>query len=392
MYAVFPRAYSKSFLAMMTLMIKCVLYPGCKLFVTSGGKEQAASIMREKVSEICQLIPGFELEIDRNRGMTLEGKDYCKYVFKNGSYFDTLAARETSRGKRRHAGVVEECVGVDGDILSQVVIPTMNISRHCMDGTIQPSEPLNKAQLYITTAGYKNTFPYNKLIQLLVWSIVRPEKAIVLGGTYRVPVLVGLLDKGFVRDLKADGTFNESAFDREYMSRWTGSSEDAFFNPEIFDRNRILKLPENEYSGRTTKNSYYIVSVDVGRKDCDSVACIIKCIPQAQGAAIKSLVNIYTISDGHFEDQAITLKKLYYKYKARRMVIDANGLGIGLVDYMVKSQVDPETGETLPDFGVYNDNDGEYKKYRSQICEDDAMYLIKANAVINSVAHTAVQT
>ena len=53
MYAVFPRAYSKSFLAMMTLMIKCVLYPGCKLFVTSGGKEQAASIMREKVSEIC---------------------------------------------------------------------------------------------------------------------------------------------------------------------------------------------------------------------------------------------------------------------------------------------------------------------------------------------------
>ena len=59
---------------------------------------------------------------------------------------------------------------------------------------------------------------------------------------------------------------------------------------------------------------------------------------------------------------------------------------------MVKSQVDPETGETLPDFGVYKDNDGEYKKYRSQICEDDAMYLIKANAVINSVAHTAVQT
>lgn len=44
------------------------------------------------------------------------------------------------------------------------------------------------------------------------------------------------------------------------------------------------------------------------------------------------------------------------------------------------------------DFGVYNDNDGEYKKYRSDVCEDEAMYLIKANATINSVAHTAVQT
>lgn len=41
-YAVFPRAYSKSFLSMMILMIRCVLYPRCKLFVTSGGKERNA--------------------------------------------------------------------------------------------------------------------------------------------------------------------------------------------------------------------------------------------------------------------------------------------------------------------------------------------------------------
>ena len=38
-YAVFPRAYSKSFLAMLILMIRCVLYPGARLFVTSGGKK-----------------------------------------------------------------------------------------------------------------------------------------------------------------------------------------------------------------------------------------------------------------------------------------------------------------------------------------------------------------
>ena len=122
-YAVFPRAYSKSFLSMMVLMCRCVLYPGCKLFVTSGGKEQAAAIVKEKVQEICTLIPAFKNEIDWNRGVTLEGKDYCKYVFKNGSYFDNIAARESSRGKRRHGGLIEECVGVDGQILSEVIIP-----------------------------------------------------------------------------------------------------------------------------------------------------------------------------------------------------------------------------------------------------------------------------
>ena len=108
---------------MMVLMIRCILYPKCKLFVTSGGKEQAAGIMKEKVQEICNLIPAFKREIDWTRGKTLEGKDYAKYVFKNESYFYNIAARESSRGKRRHAGVIEECVGVDGKILSEVIIP-----------------------------------------------------------------------------------------------------------------------------------------------------------------------------------------------------------------------------------------------------------------------------
>jgi hypothetical protein len=164
LYAVFPRAYSKSFLSVMVLMCKCVLYPRCKLFVTSGGKEQAAGIIKEKVQEICSLIPAFKKEIDWTRGKTLEGKDYCKYVFKNESYFDNIAARESSRGKRRHGGLVEECVGVDGKILSEVIIPTMNVSRMCMDGSTHPEEQLNKSQIYITTAGWKNTFPYDKLI------------------------------------------------------------------------------------------------------------------------------------------------------------------------------------------------------------------------------------
>ena len=387
LYAVFPRAYSKSFLSVMILMVKCILYPRCKLFVTSGGKEQAAGIIKEKVQEICTLIPAFKNEIDWGRGVTLEGKDYCKYVFKNGSYFDNIAARESSRGKRRHGGLIEECVGVDGTILSEVIIPTMNVSRMCMDGSTHPEEQLNKSQIYVTTAGWKNTFPYDKLIQLLVWQIVKPEKSMILGGTYRIPVLVKLLDKNFIRDLKMDGTFNESSFDREYESKWSGTIQDAFFNTDIFDRNRILKQPEYEASGRSSKSSFYVLSADVGRKGCDTVVCVFKCTPQPQGAAIKTLVNIFTFSDEHFEDQAIKLKKLYYKFNARRIVIDGNGLGIGLIDYMVKPQLNPDTGDSFPDFGIYNDDEGYYKKYRTAACEQDAVYIIKANVPINTEAH-----
>ena len=390
-YAVFPRAYSKSFLSVMALMIRCILYPGAHLFVTSGGKEQGASILHDKVQEICELIPSFNREIDWGRGKTLEGKDKVRYVFKNGSVLDNLAARESTRGQRRHGGLMEECVGIDDAILREVIIPVMAISRRAKDGTTNEKEPLNKSQIYITTAGYKGTFPYDRLIGFLVRMVTQPDRCMVLGGTWRTPVGVGLQSKTFITDQKNEGTYNEASFEREYESKWSGTVEDAFFNGEFFDRNRKLQQPEYEASGRSSAGAYYVLSVDEGRKGCDTIVCVFKVTPQAQGPAVKSLVNIYTMSDEHFEDQAIKLKKLYYKYKARTLVIDGNGLGIGLIDYMIKSQTD-ENGDFLPDFGVENDDDGYYKKYRTQNTEYDAMYIIKANAPINTECHANAQT
>ena len=390
-YAVFPRAYSKSFLTVMAMLIRCILYPDAHLFVTSGGKEQGASILSSKVTEICRLIPAFNKEIDWRRGKTQVGKDSVKYVFKNGSTLDNLAARETSRGQRRHGGVMEECVGIDDVTLREVIIPVMAVSRRAKNGEVNEAEPLNKSQVYITTAGYKGTYPYDRLIGMLVRMVMQPERCMILGGTWRTPVAMGLQSKTFIKDQKEEGTYNEASFEREYESVWSGSTEDAFFNADVFDRNRVLKQPEYEASGRSNRAAYYIISVDVGRKHDNTVICIFKVTPQPQGSAIKTLVNMYVFEDMHLEDQAIQIKKLYYKYNARRIVLDANGLGIGLIDIMVKPQVDPDTGEIIPDFGVYggtqDDAVQEYKKYRTNNTEQDAMYLIKANAPINTEAH-----
>ena len=188
-----------------------------------------------------------------------------------------------------------------------------------------------------------------------------------------------------------DGTFNETAFAREYESVWSGSVEDAFFNVENFDRARVLKQPEYQASGRAGKTSFYVLSMDVGRKGCDSVVCVFKVTPQPQGASLKQLVNIYTMSDEHFEDQAIKVKKLYYKYNAKRLVVDGNGLGIGFIDYLVKPQIDPDTNEIFTDFGVYNDDENYYKKFQTANCETEAIYIIKAQAPLNTEAHANAQ-
>ena len=391
-YCVYPRAYSKSFLSVLIIMIKCILYPGAHLFSAAGGKEQSSSILQEKTQDICTKIPALKKEINWDRGKgTLEGRDHCRYQLKNGSNYENLAARESTRGMRKHAGLLEECVGIDQKILQEVLIPLMNVSRQCMDGTTHDEEILNQSQLYITTAGQKGSFSYEKLIQTLVQMIVENDKAYILGGTWRIPVLMGLQAKTFISDLRKDPTFNEASFEREYESKWTGNADNAFFNGEIFDKYRILSKAETEASDTRAKNAYYVMGVDVGRKGCQSVAIILKVNPQSQNNSIKNIVNIYTYEDMHFEDQAVELKKLYYKYKCRRMVLDGNGLGIGLVDYMVKQQTD-KYGETIPDFGIINDPDNYYSRFETDVTERDAIYIVKAKAAFNTEAYSIVQS
>ena len=157
-YCVFTRGFSKSFLAIMGLMLKAILFPGSKVFVTTGGKEQAALITISKVEEICRLIPALANEICQDRGVSKKSKDNVKYIFKNGSELDILAARESSRGQRRNGGVIEEVILVDETALNEIVLPTTNVDRNLPDGTTDPDEVVNQSQTYITSAGQKNSF------------------------------------------------------------------------------------------------------------------------------------------------------------------------------------------------------------------------------------------
>lgn len=291
---------------------------------------------------------------------------------------------------------MEECVLIDPTALNEIIIPCCVINRRLPNGERVPEEIINQSECYITTAGYKDTYAYDRLIELMAESILEPEEAMILGGTWEIPVNEGLQPKNFIQNLKLQGTFDESSFEREWNSRWVGDSEKAYYSSSAFDKNRVLLQPEYEHSGRASKTAYYILGVDVGRKGCTSEVTVIKVTPQPQGPSLKSVVCFYSYDAEHFGVQAIYLKKLYYKYKARSLVIDANGLGVGLIDFMVVGQEDPETGDYLPPFGVeggtYEEAGQEYKKFKTDDMEKDAMYLVKANAPINTEAHSYVQT
>ena len=207
-----------------------------------------------------------------------------------------------------------------------------------------------------------------------------------MGCDYRVPVLHGLIDRNFINKLKSSPSYNEESFAREYLSIWSGSSSDSWFNYDKLQKYRKIKNPETHFSNRVGAKQFYILSVDVGRLNDQTVCCVFRVNP-VQGKYMAILVNLFvlgrTAETKPFTVQARDLKKIIQQFNPREVVIDTNGLGVGLADEMIRSQMGDD-GQPLPPYGFINDD--EYKKIQPKdaVC---ILYGIKANGPLNSQIH-----
>ena len=387
-YVVACRAFSKSFITILALFLQCVFIPGTKRFICAPNKNQSAQIAKEKLVEIYDKFPLLRKEViggDISETPGDFGKDYVTIKFRNGSQFDVVGALDSQRGGRRHGGLIDEIRDHDEVALNEIVLPLMNVSRRLPDNTVNEKE-VNQQTIAMTSAGIKNSFAYDKLIDMFENAIIDPKSSFVFGCDYRVPVLHGLLDKTFINKLKMSPSYNEESFAREYMSIWSGSSNESWFNYDKLSKYRKIKNPETHFLNRPSSTQFYILSVDVGRLNDQTVVCVFR-VNVVQGKYLATLVNLYVLGrtpeTKPFSIQAADLKEIIQRFNPREVVIDTNGLGVGLGDEMVRQQVG-KNGELLPAYGFINDENYKKTQPRDAIC---ILYGIKANGPLNSQIH-----
>src|SRR5690606_11440863 len=139
-------------------------------------------------------------------------------------------------------------------------------------------------------------------------------------------------------------------FAREYESVWTGSSDKSLVSHEDLLDCRVLKKPEFK---NMDKEALYILSYDVarasGKANANSALSVLKCLPRGDGTYQKHLVNIFSSEGTHFLEQAKFLKQKVNEFKASALIVDGNGLGNGLIDFLV-TEIDEN-----PPYSVIND-------------------------------------
>lgn len=101
------------------------------------------------------------------------------------SYWDKdivycVSALNSQRGGRRATGLIDEVRDHNPDDINNIVLPLLNVSRKTKMGDLNPYEP-HQVQLWMSSASDKNTYCYDKTIEMLELSIINPKKAFIFG-------------------------------------------------------------------------------------------------------------------------------------------------------------------------------------------------------------------
>jgi hypothetical protein len=178
-YVTAPRAFSKSFITILAMILQCIFIPGTKRFICAPNKTQAAQIAKEKIVEIYDRWPLLRKEVLGGEISDTPGnfgKDYVTLKFRNGSQFDVVGALDSQRGGRRHGGLIDEVRDHEEGPINEVVLPLMNVSRRLPDNSVNEKEP-NQQRIFMTSAGVKTSFAYDLLSTTLLIALsiqIRP--------------------------------------------------------------------------------------------------------------------------------------------------------------------------------------------------------------------------
>lgn len=249
----------------------------------------------------------------------------------------------------------------DGNILNSVVIPLMAGTRLAANGKSDPNE-VHRREIYITTAGTKQQFAYQKCSEIMN-DMLNQKSAFCIGNSYELPVLFDRLDQDFIEEKRESPTYSIMDFMREYESIYTGSDSDAFVQDEKLAKSRTVGVSELEHCGDI--NVDYILSYDVsrsaGKENALSALVVIKITDIGKSEYIKEVVNVFSMEGQHDLWQAKFLKQKVDEFKARILIVDANGLGSGVVDFLIL-----DNNDGYPPYRVVNDDKELWTKYESE--------------------------
>lgn len=390
------RGMGKSLIAALVCVLKCILYPGIKICIASGRRGQSLNVINKIVQDFMGSSDNLRNEILDYKVSTY----FAEIRFKNGSNIKVVTASDSARSARANFILGDEFVQIKKPILDKVIRKFkagQRTPRFFFKDKYKnyPKEP--NTELYLSSAYYKYHYSFAKFKSFFK-SMLKGDSYCVMGFPYQLPVAEGYYPMEQIRDELREGDFDSIGWSMEMDSLFFGESENAFYSFDELDNSRKITnvmypkpfynlLNDNKFKYPMKKNGEIrILSVDIatqgGNKRDATCFAILQLIPYGKNQFLRNLVYLTTIEGGHTFNQSLKARRLFYDFDCDYVVIDSQGVGIGVFDNLVQEQTDDTRNIIYPAWSCVND------ETMADRCKDpDApkiIYSIKANLQFNS--------
>lgn len=396
------RGQGKTYLIALFCVIRCILFPKTKICVASATRPQANEVLSKITDDFMKNYGWGSENLKREISYYTVGTNKAVIEFLNGSWIKVVTASDSGRGSRANILIVDEFRMVDLDTINTVLKRFLTAPR-------QPTY-LNKPEyahliernkeIYMSSAWYKSHWSFDKAKAYVVNLLDETKKYFICGLPYQISIKESLLSREQIEDEMSEVDFDETKFLMEMETLWFGDTDGAFFTfddvsqrrklqtplypPSLVKTSRNLKIPD------LVLNERRILSVDVAlmaskknKNDASSIM-INSAIPTNNNNYTTNIVYLENHEGLKTEELALIVRRLYAWYKCTDLVIDTNGVGLGVFDLITQDMIDPINGELYPALSCYND------KTMAERCKVEnapkVIWSIKATPAFNNEA------
>lgn len=399
------RGIGKSWIAGIFCSEWCILYPGSKICIAAGVRSQGINVLEKIMLELKPNSPELAAEIDDKQ--TRINNTSAQIVFKNGSYIKVVTASDSARGNRATVLMLDEFRLIKKDVVDTILRKFLTQRRMPKYEELTKEERISEyakeknKTVYLSSAYWMDSWAYTKCTDTFEMMLDDTKSQFVCGLPYQLSITEGLLDPDLIADEMAETTFSPIKFSMEYESLFYGVGDESFFEFDTISKNRHIKYPMlpdklaaklgNAQQVRIMpkqNGEKRLLSVDIAlmaskKHKNDATAIFInQLMPTKSGRYTSNIVYADAYEGLRTDEQALIIRRMFDEYECDYIILDTNGIGLGVYDCLAREIVDEDTGEIYPALSCCNNQ--EMAARCSNPNADKVIWSIKASAAFNS--------
>lgn len=353
--------------------VRCILYPGSHICVASRTRKQAQEVLERIANVFMPASPNLRAEVSE----VLINSQKAVIKFHNGSRIFVVTANDNARSNRATMLIVDEFVKTDPLIVNRVLRKFLTEIRSpkYLEKPEYAGLQEQSHELYASSCWYESHWSFEKAISYFA-NMLQGRGYAMCALPYQLPIKEGLLIRKTVEDEMSESDFSDVAFHMEMEALWWSDTDGGLYSHEDIERTRTIvypwlppefvpsmqdkriRIPKKELKEKRILSADLALMASTKDNDNDAASIFVNSMKPINTMKYRNNIVYTENTEGiRADDLALMIRRRADEFDVDYLVIDAKGLGLPIIDLLMKDISDPQTGKVYEAWSCCNNPD-----------------------------------